>query len=150
APENTVLAAHVDDTADLLGAFGIVVEKLCVITRSDLGIDVRVATRDAGGDDVAALAEHLFRTLGVGDGAPTGGVLILLDRAGGRARIEVSYSLEGVFPDVFLAALARDQLVPYASHRAAGMAVMDVVHFLRDRALDAVTAGDLALAPPLR
>lgn len=62
----------------------------------------------------------------------------------------MSYSLEGVFPDVLVAALARDPLVPYASHRTAGMAVMDVVHFLRDRALDAVAAGDLALAPDLR
>ena len=33
--------------------------------------------------------------LGVGAGAPTGGILIVLDGEGGQARIEVSYSLEG-------------------------------------------------------
>jgi hypothetical protein len=142
--------SHVDDPAGVLGPFGILVEKLCATTRDDLGIDVRVATRRAAAADLAVLAERLFDALGAGDRTPTGGVLILLETVAGRARIEVSYSLEGVFPDAVVAALARDQLVPYASHRAAGMAVMDVVHFLRDRALDAIAAGDLALAPSLR
>ena len=38
--------------------------------------------------------------------------------------------------------------MPYASHRALGMAVMDVMHFLRTHALDAVIAGELALTGP--
>ena len=141
---------HVDDAAELLYPLGGTIERQCKGTRADLGIDVRVATRRAAGEDVAPLAERIFRELGVGDAAPTGGILILLERDGGQARIEVSYSLEGVLPDVFLSRLARDQLVPYASHRAAGMAVMDVVHFLRNRLLDAAAAGELALGAALR
>lgn len=137
---------HVDDAAELLFPFGSTVEAQCAGTREDLGIDVRVATRRAGGEDVAPLAERLFRELGVGKDAPTGGILIVLDADGGRARIEVSYSLEGLLPDAFLSQIARDQLVPYASHRAAGMAVMDVVHYLRSRLLDAVASGALDLA----
>jgi hypothetical protein len=141
---------RVDDAAQLLFPFGPILEEQCAGARRDLGIDVRIATRRAGGEDVAPLAERLFRALGVGDGAPTGGILILLDAEGGRARIEVSYSLEGVLPDVMVSRIARDQLVPYASHRAAGMAVMDVVHYLGELVLDAVASGDLVLASSLR
>jgi uncharacterized protein len=137
----------VEDPSGLLGPYGSIVEKQCRALATDLGIDVRVAVVHGAGEDIAALAERLFRTLGVGRGAASGGILVLIDRQNGRARIEVSYSLEGSFPDAFVSRLVRDQLVPYASHRAAGMAVMDVVHFLRARALDAAAAGELALAP---
>lgn len=137
--------SHVSDAASLLGPFGVIVEKQCRALRSDLGIDVRVAVRQGRAEDIATLAERLFRELEVGKGSATGGILIVLDRENRRARIEVSYSLEGAFPDAFVSRLARDQLVPYASHRAAGMAVMDVVHFLRTRALDAAAAGEISL-----
>jgi len=142
--------AHVDDPLRMLGPFGVVVERQCRAMDADLGIDVRVATRRAGDEDVAALAERLFRELGVARDAPTGGILIVLDGENGRARIEVSYSLEGVLPDAFSSRVARDQLVPYASHRAVGMAVMDVLHFLRNRVLDAVASGGLQLPTALR
>jgi hypothetical protein len=140
---------HVHDDAGLLFPFGVVVEGQGKQLRRDLGIDVQVVTLRAG-EPIAPLAERLFRERKVGSDSPTGGILILLDGKGGQARIEVSYSLEGVLPDAFVSRVARDQLVPYASHRAAGMAVMDVVHYLRDRLLDNVATGELALAPELR
>ncbi len=146
APIRAAPPRCVDDEAHLLFPFARIIEGQCEATRKDLGVDLRVATRRAGGEDVAPLAERLFRELGVGRDALTGGILIVLDSEGGRARIEVSYSLEGDLPDAFLSQLARDQLVPYVSHRAAGMAVMDVVHFLRDRMLDAAAAGALDLS----
>jgi tetratricopeptide (TPR) repeat protein len=141
---------HVDDTAQLLGPYGVIIEGQCEGVREDLGIDVRVVTLRAGGEKVAPLAERLFRERKVGSDSPTGGILIVLEGEGGQARVEVSYSLEGILPDVFVSRVARDQLVPYASHRAAGMAVMDVVHFLRNRLLDGVAGGDLELSGPLR
>jgi tetratricopeptide (TPR) repeat protein len=147
-PAAATHARQVDDAAELLFPFADTIERQCRGTRSDLGVDVRVVTRRANGEDLAPLAERLFRELAVGREAPTGGVLILLDREG--ARIEVSYSLEGTLPDVLVSRLARDQLVPYASHRAAGMAVMDVVHYLRSLLLDAVANGGLELTPGLR
>lgn len=143
-------ARQVDDSAELLFPFGVIVESQCKSAREDLGIDVRVVTLRAGGEDVAPLAERLFRERKVGSDSPTGGILVLLDGEGGQARIEVSYSLEGILPDVFVSRVARDQLVPYASHRAAGMAVMDVLHFLRNRLLDGVADGELQLTPALR
>ncbi|MEX2205273.1 MAG: TPM domain-containing protein [Myxococcota bacterium] len=150
APSRALEAGPSDDQAQLLGPFGVIVGDQCEALRADLGVDARVATRRAGGEPVAPLAERLFRELGVGRDAPTGGILIVLDGEGGEARVEVSYSLEGLLPDVFVSRLARDQLVPYASHRAAGMAVMDVLHFLRDRLLDGVASGELELAGELR
>ena len=141
---------HIDDAVHLLGPFGVIVEQQCEGMRGDLGVDVRVVTLRAGREKVAPLAERLFRDRGVGGDSPTGGILIVLESERGRARIEVSYSLEGVLPDAVVSQVARDQLVPYVSHRAIGMAVMDVVHFLRDRLLDALASGDLELAGPLR
>lgn len=150
APSRPVEVGPIDDQAQLLGPFGVIVIDQCEALRAELGVDLRVATRRAGGEPVAPLAERLFRELGVGRDAPTGGILIVLDAQGGQARVEVSYSLEGLLPDAFVSRLARDQLVPYASHRAAGMAVMDVVHFLRNRLLDGVASGELELAGELR
>ncbi len=150
AARGDALNAPIDDAAELLGPFGLLVEDQCEELRADLGVDLRVATRRARGEPIAPLAERLFRELGVGRDAPTGGILIVLDAESGQARIEVSYSLEGILPDVFVSRLARDQLVPYASHRAAGMAVMDVAHFLRNRLLDGVASGELELAGALR
>jgi len=141
---------QLDDAAKLLWPLDTVVERQCAQVRQDLGVDVRVATRRAGDEDVAPLAERLFRELGVGGDAPTGGILILLEAGRGQARIEVSYSLEGLLPDLIVSRIARDQLVPYASHRAAGMAVMDVVHFLRNRLLDGVATGEIQLSGELR
>jgi len=144
-PRDPARPPSVDDARALMGPFSVIVEKQSRAMYGDLGIDVRVVVRPGGGEDVAKLAERLFRTLEIGRGAPTGGILILVDSENRRARIEVSYSLEGSFPDVTLSRLARDQLVPYASHRALGMAVMDALHFLRTHALDAMIAGELEL-----
>ena len=135
----------VADSAELLFPFGAIAEKQCAQTRADLGVDVRVETSRGKGEPIAPLAEHRFRELGVGRDAPTGGILVLIDAAAGQARIEVSYSLEGLLPDAIVSRIARDQLVPYVSHRAAGMAVMDVIHFLRDVLLDGVASGELKL-----
>src|SRR5262245_26512048 len=113
---------HLDDAAKLLGPFAGVVERQCIETSRDLGVDIRVATRRDGGEDVGPLAERLFRELGVGADAPTGGILVLLEAGRGQARIEVSYSLEGLLPDLIVSRLAGDQLGSYPSPRAARMA----------------------------
>jgi hypothetical protein len=141
---------HVHDEADLLGPWEKHLERLAEGWEQDLGIDVRVVTRPAGGQRVESLADEVFHELRVGGHAPTGGLLILVDPEGSRARIEVSYSLEGAFPDAVVSRIARDQLAPYASYSALGMAVMDVLHFLKDTAFEQVAAGALSVAPRFR
>jgi hypothetical protein len=140
----------VDDAAELLGPFRETLNRQAAGFSRDLGIDLRVVTVRGAGEDVSSLAERLFRERGVGSAAPTGGVLLVLDPTRSQARIEVSYSLEHVYPDAVVARLIRDQLVPYASYHMVGMGVMDVLHFLRGRAFDAVASGDLTLPDSLR
>jgi hypothetical protein len=72
-------------------------------------------------------------------------LLVILDPKLGAARIEVGYSLEGVMTDLHMSRVARDQLAPYVSYGSAGMAVMDVLHYLRDYALLAAVRGDIQL-----
>jgi hypothetical protein len=86
----------------------------------------------------------------VGAAAPTGGILLLLNGARREARIEVSYELEGALNDALLGDLVRDQLVPYVSYRHVGMAVMDVVHLLKDVVLWKVLTGALDLGEAFR
>src|SRR5262249_40890276 len=63
---------------------------------------------------------------------------------------EVSYSLEGAFPDLIVGRIARDQLAPYAAYRISGMAVMDVLHMLKDYAYVQAVRGALALPAQYR
>ena len=53
------------------------------------------------------LANKLFKEKEIGKTAPNGGVLILIDSGQKDARIEVSYSLEGLFTDAQTGLLAR-------------------------------------------
>jgi tetratricopeptide (TPR) repeat protein len=138
-------APVVEDRAGRIGAFERPIRYFADAMREQLGIDLRVVTLHQPGEDIEGLAERTFRELGVGDGAPTGGILVLLEVADSRARIEVSYTLEGVLPDALLSRLARDQLAPYASYSAVGMGVMDVASLLQRRLLAAAASGELVV-----
>lgn len=66
------------------------------------------------------------------------------------ARIEVGRSLEHALTDLHMSRIARDQLAPYVAYGAAGMAVMDVLHYLRDHVYASAAVGDLELAENFR
>jgi tetratricopeptide (TPR) repeat protein len=136
---------RVADAAQALGGFAGTLEGLAGSWMEDLGVDVQVASVNDTERGVDALAPELFQARRVGAEAPTGGILVLLNPARSEARIEVSYQLEPVFPDAFVGRLGQDQLVPYASYGFAGMAVMDVLHFLKDFAYLKAARGELAL-----
>jgi TPM domain/Tetratricopeptide repeat len=116
----------------------------------DLGIDVQVITGKADDGSIDAQAERLFRERKIGASAGTGGLLILLNPARQQARIEVSYSLEGGLPDLEVARIAREQLAPYAASGIAGMAVMDVLHYLKDLAALAAARDQIVLGEQYR
>lgn len=116
---------------------------------TDLGIDVRVVTLDESGS-IETQSERVFRKRKVGVAAPTGGILVLLNPAIGQARIEVGYSLEGGLTDLHMGRIARDQLAPYVSYASAGMAVMDVLHYLRDQVYLSAAIGDIELGGEYR
>src|SRR6185436_13275567 len=94
--------------------------------------------------------ERVFRERKIGATAPTGGLLVLLNPSTHQARIEVGYSLEGGLTDLHMGRIARDQLAPYVSYASAGMAVMDVLHYLRDQVYLSASMGDSRLGEEFR
>ena len=95
-------------------------------------------------------SERLFGERDIGRQAPTGGILVLLNPATGQARIEAGYSLEGGLTDLHMSRIARDQLAPYVSYASAGMAAMDVLHYLRDQVYLAAVLGNIELGAEFR
>ena len=112
---------------------------------TDLGIDVHVVSTTDGTTPIETQADQIFQQRGIGRESPTGGLLILLDPKLASARIEVGYALEGAMTDLHMSRLARDQLAPYVGYGSAGMAVMDVLQYLREQAFLEAARGNLAL-----
>jgi len=122
--ETVSLAAQPDriaDAAGVLGGFRPTIEWQTKAWRDDLGIEVHVVTLRAPREPIEALADGIFQQRRIGEGAPSGGLLILLNPARGEARIEVAYPLEHVFPDAVASRVAAGQLSPYAAYRVAGI-----------------------------
>ena len=79
----------------------------------DYDIDYRVVTAEDVGD-ISHFAVLRFAELGVGEASATGqGLLLVIDPAQDRVRLEVGYVLEGVFPDAFVAYVEQRQMVPF-------------------------------------
>jgi tetratricopeptide (TPR) repeat protein len=115
----------------------------------DLGVDVHVVTVTER-KPAERLGERIFVERGIGKTAPTGGILVLLNPATQEARIEVGNSLESGLTDLHMGRIARDQLAPYVSYASAGMAVMDVLHYLRDQVYLSAALGDIQLGEEFR
>jgi tetratricopeptide (TPR) repeat protein len=141
---------RIDDAADILGPFVPRLGRMADAFTDDLGIDLRVVSSIDGSTPIETQADQTFQRLGIGRDAPTGGLLIILDPELSSARIEVGYALEGAMTDLQMSRLARDQLAPYVSYGAAGMAVMDVLHHLRDQAFLEAARGNLDLPAKAR
>lgn len=142
--------ARISDEADVLAPFAGKLAQMADAFDSDLGVDLHVATRLGANETIEAESTRVFEERKIGTAAPAGGILILLNPTLASARIEVGYSLEGSLTDLEMGRLTRDQLAPYASRGAAGMAVMDVLHYLRDQIYFSAATGDLALGDELR
>ncbi len=80
---------------------------------ADHDIDYRVVTARGVGD-IDGYAVERFATLGVGGASAHGrGLLLVIDPAADLVRLEVGYSLEGIFPDAFVAYVEHRQMVPF-------------------------------------
>jgi tetratricopeptide (TPR) repeat protein len=147
----SMASAHprIDDPAGILAPFGPRLGRMADDFAKDLGVDVHVVTLGETGT-IESQSERVFRERGIGEGAPTGGLLILLNPGTQQARIEVGYSLEGGLTDLHAGRIARDQLAPYVSYAAAGMAVMDVLFYLRDQIYLSAAIGDIQLGEEFR
>lgn len=117
---------------------------------TDLGIDVQVVTTNEDAPSIEAQANETFEQRQIGRASAVGGVLIILNPRLANARIEVGYTLEGALTDLHMGRIARDQLAPYVSYGVAGMAVMDVLHYLRDHVYLSAALGRVSLPDDLR
>ena len=150
-PQLTVARhARVSDEANILAPFTVRLGRMADDFYKDLGIDIHVVTLDEAGSQIEVQADRIFRERKIGATAPTGGLLVILNPAVHSARIEVGYSLEGGLTDLHMSRLARGQLAPYASYAIAGMAVMDVLHYLRDQVYLSAALGDIQLGEEFR
>ena len=141
-----VKSDFIRDDQGLLGPFVIKIDRAAKDWREALGIEVQVVITHNNGPQINEFTNGLFREMRVGNGYETGGILIVVNSASNEARIEVTSSLEGVFTDAMIGLLAHNQLAPYASYNALGMAVMDVLHYLKDYALLAALSGEMQLS----
>ena len=150
-PRYSIEASHprVDDATGILAPFGLRLGRMADDFYRDLGIDVHVVTLNEPGS-IEIQSERVFRERKIGTQAATGGILVLLNPAIRQARIEVGYSLEGGLTDLHMGRIARDQLAPYVSYASAGMAAMDVLHYLRDQVYLSAALGDIQLGEEFR
>jgi tetratricopeptide (TPR) repeat protein len=137
---------RIEDNARILAPFEARLGRMADAFYDDLGIDVHVVTATDAEATIESQADRVFQQRKIGIGAPTGGLLIILNPAVASARIEVGYTLEGGLTDLHMGRIARDQLAPYTSYAVAGMAVMDVLHYLRDQVYLSAALGNLTLA----
>ena len=136
---------RVSDAAGILAPFTPRLGRMTDSFYDNTGIDIHVVTLTDSAADIEAQSDQVFKQRKIGVGAPTGGLLVILNPKLSSARIEVSYSLEHALTDLHMGRIARDQLAPYASYGAAGMAVMDVLHYLQDHVYLSAALGDLNL-----
>lgn len=137
--------SRVEDHAALLAPFVPRLSRMADDFYTDVGIDVRVVTTNDTEAAIETQANEIFERKQIGRDSPVGGVLIILNPKLAKARIEVGYTLEGALTDLHMGRIARDQLAPYVSYGAAGMAVMDVLHYLKDHVYFSAALGRLSL-----
>lgn len=110
----------------------------------DHGIDYRVVTRrDAG--DLGRLAVEAFEDMQVGsESAAARGLLLLIDPAADRVRLEVGRSLEGSFPDAFVAYVEQRQMVPFFRSGRVADGILATTELIVARVLEEKASGGYA------
>lgn len=89
---------------------------------ADFTIHCKVVVLDQLSADINKDAAELFGDLGRKTGEARG-LLFLIDPVGKQVRIEVGYDLEGIFPDIFVSYLEREQMVPFFKQARVGAGI---------------------------
>jgi uncharacterized protein len=111
-------------------------------------IDFRVLAIDAG-PDLERAAHDYFAAAGVGSKSAGGrGLLLVVDTAGERVRLEVATSLEGVYTDAFVSYVQNRQMVPFFAAGRVADGILATTELIVARAQDAQR--DQAFAPRMR
>lgn len=110
----------------------------------DFDIDYRVVTTLDGGD-IDRFAVARFAELEAGSASRGGhGLLLVIDPAADRVRLEVGYALEGTFPDAFVAYIEQRQMVPFFAASRVADGILATTELIVDRAQKAVANASLA------
>jgi uncharacterized protein len=97
-----------------------------------------------GADDLAGYALARFEELSADGRSRTGrGLLLVIDPAGRAVRLEVSRSLEGAFPDAFIAYIEQRQMVPFFAADRVADGILATTELIVARAQDATRAAAL-------
>lgn len=100
----------------------------------DHDIDYRVITAGETGD-INRFSAAEFTRLGLGSESSSGrGLLLVIDPAQDRVRLEVGYALEGVFPDAFVAYVEHRQMVPFFARRRVADGILAATELIVTRA----------------
>ena len=141
-------AIVVDDRATLLSA----VERTQIADyhaalRGTHDIDYRVLAISDGGD-LERTAHDYFEESGVGSLSANGrSLLLVIDTASERVRLEVSTSLEGVYTDAFAAYVQKRQMAPFFAAGRVADGVVATTELIVGRAQDADAGREFA--PPM-
>jgi len=110
----------------------------------DFDIDYRVITKASAGDLVRFGVDR-FRAQGIGRESRHGhGLLLVIDPAQNQVRLEVSYSLEGVYTDAFVSYIQREQMLPFFRTGRIGEGILATTELIVQRAVEANEQGSFA------
>jgi uncharacterized protein len=148
ARDTVSLAEMVDDRAGVLdSAERERIADYHAALRRAHDIDYRVAAISASAD-LERTAHDYFEKTGVGSASVNGrGLLLVIDTAGERVRLEVSTSLEGVYTDAFIAYGENRQMTPFFAAGRVADGILATTELIVGRAQDA-SAG-AAFAPAM-
>jgi uncharacterized protein len=111
-------------------------------------IDYRVLTMTSASGDLEHTAHEYFGATGVGTRSADGrGLLLVIDSAGGRVRLEVATSLEGVYTDAFVAYVQTRQMAPFFAAGRVADGILATTELIVGRAQEA--GAGKAFAPPM-
>ena len=107
----------------------------------DHDVDYRVATVNGAGD-LSRHAVELFERLHIGEASTrTRGLLLVIDPAANRVRLEVGRSLEGSIPDAFIAYIEERQMVPFFRRNRVADGILATTELIVQRIQDEKKSG---------
>ena len=138
----------VDDRAPVLEAMERArIDEYHAALRAAHDIDYRVLSTGSGGD-LERTARAYFTAARVGSLSDNGrGLLLVIDTASQRVRLEVSTSLEGVYTDAFVAYVQNRQMAPFFAAGRVADGILATTELIVGRAQEARAGAEFA--PPM-
>lgn len=144
-------ASAVDDRARVLEpAENARIAEYHAALRAAYDIDYRVLATDAGAN-LEHTARDYFTAARVGSSSANGrGLLLVIDTADERVRLEVSTSLEGVYTDAFVSYVQNRQMAPFFAAGRVADGIVATTELIVGRAQETQAAAGFAPAMPSR